>query len=296
MTLKEFAVTTQAKVAAKLNQKTELKEVLKLNGIRRYGLIIHDPVINVSPTVYLEPFYERFSETADWHCIIDDIVRFYQDNRPDKPMDTSSIFDFSLVKEKIFYRLINYETNRELLEQMPHTRFLDLAKVFCIRYERDDISDGTIPVYHSHLERWGINADELNAIADANSPRFMRPHISDMNAVLAGAGLSQEDLSTVIPDGFPPMYVMTNISKSNGAGTICYPDTLNSLSEKTNQDIVILPCSIHEVILIPVDEDKDMEALRDVVHSVNTDVLSTEEFLSDNVYIYRRNTGQIEIA
>lgn len=296
MTLKEFATTAQAKVAARLNKETDLKEVLKLNGIKRYGLIIFDSAINVSPTIYLEPFYGRFLETHDWDCVIEDIIKLYRDNMPGEPMDTKIFFDFSQVKEKIFYRLINYAENRELLEQMPHTRFLDLAKVFCIQYEKEDVGSGIISIYHSHLEHWGISADELETVADANSPLLMELRISNMNSVLTEMGISQKDLSAAIPKGVLPMFVMTNAHKANGAGTICYPNALKILSEKISRDIIILPSSIHEVILIPSNENDNMREFRNMVYSVNSNALEPEDFLSDNVYIYRRNTGQIEIA
>lgn len=50
------------------------------------------------------------------------------------------------------------------------------------------------------------------------------------------------------------------------------------------------------LILIPSSENDNMEEFRNMVHSVNTTTLEPEDFLSDNVYIYRRDTGQIEIA
>lgn len=49
-------------------------------------------------------------------------------------------------------------------------------------------------------------------------------------------------------------------------------------------------------ILIPMKEGDDINELKVMVHSVNTEMLEPEDFLSDNVYIYRRSTGQIEIA
>ena len=296
MTLKEFAVMAQTKVAAALNKNTELKEVIKLNGVKRYGLIIFDAVINISPTIYLEPFYGMFLDTQDWNSVINDIIRVYQNNMLDEPMDTEIFFDFSQVKEKVFYRLINYEKNRELLEQMPHTRFLDLAKVFCIQYQNEDLGSGVIPIYHSHLEHWGISADELESVADTNSPILMKSFISGMDSILTEMGASQEDLSEAMPEECMPVYVMSNIQKSSGAGTMCYPDVLKVFSEKQNRDVIILPSSIHEVILIPMKEGDDINELKVMVHSVNTEMLEPEDFLSDNVYIYRRDTGQIEIA
>lgn len=296
MTLKEFAVTAQTRVSVMLNRNTKLKEVLKLNGVRHYGLIILDPVINVSPTIYLDPFYERFLETEDWNCVINDIVRAYYDNMLDESIETDIFFHFSQIKEKIFYRLINYKANRELLEQMPHVRFLDLAKVYCIWYEKEDIGSGSIPIYHSHLERWGISADELEAVADTNSPILMKSSISGMGSILTEMGALQEDLPKPMPEGLSSVYVMSNTSRSSGAGTICYPNALKDFSETADRDIIILPSSIHEVLLIPSSENSSIEEFRNMVHCVNTTALAPEDFLSDNVYIYRRDTGQIEIA
>lgn len=296
MTIKEFAAKVQAEVAAKLKKKVELKEVIKLNGIRRYGLLILNPDTNASPTIYLESFFHRFLEAGNWDCTINDIISAYQDNVPDERFDTDQFLDFSQIKEKVFYRLINYEANRELLDQMPHSRFLDLAKVFCVLHQSESMGNGIIPIYNTHLERWGINSSELQAVAEANTPLLMKVRFSSMDSVLAEMNVAEEILSEPTPEGFPLLYVMSNIYKANGAATICYQNALKDFSMKKGSDIIILPSSLHEVILIPLREDDNLEELRCIVHCVNRETVLPEEFLSDNVYIYRRNTGQIEIA
>lgn len=296
MTIKEFAATAQAKISTKLKKKIKVKETLKLNGVRHYGLTVIDPDINTSPTIYLESFFHMFLETEDWDCIINDIISVYQDNMASERFNTDQFLDFSQIKEKVFYRLINYDANREMLDQMPYSRFLDLAKVFCVQCEIESIGRGTIPIYNTHLENWGINVSELEAIAEANTPLLMKARISTMESFLAEIVGMTEALSEPLPKEIFHLYVMTNIYKTNGAATICYQDAIKDFSTEINRDIIILPASLHEVLLIPMGEDDNMEKLKDMVRSANRDSVAPEDFLSDSVYIYRRNTGQIEIV
>ena len=41
-------------------QKLVLNTVVKNNGIVYDGLFILDPILNVSPTIYLNPYYHRY--------------------------------------------------------------------------------------------------------------------------------------------------------------------------------------------------------------------------------------------
>lgn len=89
---------------------------------------------------------------------------------------------------------------------------------------------------------------------------------------------------------------MTNEAKTNGAITILYPNALKNLADRIHSDVVILPSSVHEVILLPLQRDHNVKELRDAVYEINRRELDREDFLSDNVYLYRRDTGSIEIA
>ena len=51
--------------------------------------------------------------------------------------------------------------------------------------------------------------------------------------------------------------------------------------------------SIHEVILIPAYDHDSYDELTSMVKEVNSTQLSKEEILSDHVYFYSRETGQI---
>ena len=60
-------------------------------------------------------------------------------------------------------------------------------------------------------------------------------------------------------------------------------------------DLVVLPSSIHECILLPYEKCMEREALRAMVEEVNTTQVADVEVLSDNVYIYSRKENRVEI-
>ena len=92
-----------------------------------------------------------------------------------------------------------------------------------------------------------------------------------------------------------PMYVLSNKSKLNGSGCLFYHNLLHNLCEKLECDLYILPSSIHEVILIPAYDHDSYDELTSMVKEVNSTQLSKEEILSDHVYFYSRETGQISM-
>lgn len=56
--------------------------------------------------------------------------------------------------------------------------------------------------------------------------------------------------------------------------------------------MIILPSSVHEIIVLPYN-DEDVYALKDMVIEVNKSSLDNEDFLSDSVYLYKRNEEKL---
>jgi len=82
------------------------------------------------------------------------------------------------------------------------------------------------------------------------------------------------------------MYVLSNADKLNGAAAILDSKTMEDISEKLGGDFIVLPSSIHEVIVLPVNEDMDRQTLEAMVQDVNAGQVAPEERLSDHVYMY----------
>lgn len=59
-------------------------------------------------------------------------------------------------------------------------------------------------------------------------------------------------------------------------------------------DLLILPSSTHEVLLLPDDQARGYDFYKEMVREVNTTQVDPEEILSFNLYRYDRGKGEIE--
>lgn len=295
MNIQEFTQKACTDITKILGCEVQYKEVEKLNGAKHYSLIILEPGSNIAPTLYLEPFFDMYLHTKNWKGTVDRIIRAYQADSFPKRLDMGWFKDFEKVRGLIFHKLVNFETNTELLEDIPYTRYLDFAIIYCVYYKDDEIGSGSILIHNSHLEAWGCTTQDLARLSEENTPRLYPLAVSTMENVLQECMADTEELLPIgeIP---VPMHIMTNTEKANGAITILYQDALKNFADRIHSDVVILPSSVHEVILLPLREDGDFKEFRNMVCEVNRSGLAREDFLSDNVYLYRRDTGSIEIT
>ena len=91
-----------------------------------------------------------------------------------------------------------------------------------------------------------------------------------------------------------PMYVLTNKEKIFGASVLLYSEKLQELAEKTGKNLLILPSSVHEVLLMPDEEDREYGFYRQMVEEVNTTQVDPEEVLSYSLYCYDRQKKEIK--
>lgn len=292
MTLNEFTEKAGNEIAKILGKEVQVKEVDKTNGVKLYGLMILEPDGNVAPTLYLDQFYDMYMDFGNWSETIDRIIAMYQADSFPKHIDMEWFKDFNKVQGLIFHKLINFEACTALLEKVPYTRYLDFAIVYCVHYESAEIGSGSILIHNSHLEMWHCTTQDLVRIAEENTPRLHPLKVSTMSDVLREC---MDNLINIEELPLAPMYMMSNEARVNGAIAIHYKDSLKNFAHTLNSDVVILPSSVHEVILLPLIENTDFNELRDMVYQVNRHQLAREEFLSDNIYLYQRDTDTVEI-
>lgn len=271
------------------NVQVECRKVLKVNDVKKTGLVIlEEGRENVLPMLYLEEFYEEYLHGRSIGQIEEKILDVYRTNCPECPPDMSPFADWGWASERIVFRIVSLELNREYIKNVPHVPYLDLAVVFYCRLDETELGEASIPVFNSHLRMWGITVEELHATAVENTPKMLPPEIQSMGEILKdfmGAELTGE-LN-------PPMYVLSNRRKSFGSACILYQGVLAGFADRMGTDLFILPSSLHEVLLIPAEKGADARMLDQMVQDVNAGELQQEEILSDHVYRYSRETGKI---
>lgn len=306
------------------NVKVEEKTVLKNNGVYLTGIVIMEGQTNCIPNIYLNGYYEQFKEGRCLRDIVYEIAKYYEQHKVSKHINMDCFSDFEKIKNSICFRLVNLEKNEELLKQIPHIPYLDMAIIFYCVIQNEYIGSGSILIRNEHLEKWQVNTEMIQKLAFFNTKELFKGEIMPMEDVICSMikrrmiaeieksiksqmdsemKVTEEMVEPIVKELLcniyseakgPKMYVVSNSDRNFGAATILYDSFLEDFAKKTMKDYYILPSSIHEVILIPVEnEENEVERLKSMVYEVNHTELSAEEILSDSIYLFKRNGGLI---
>lgn len=278
----------------------ERTQVRKNNGLILDGVIIHKDKEIIMPSIYLNQYYKRYQENGDLDSCVGEVVKVYQKFCLNNQFAVKDIkFEYENLKDKIFYRLVNYEMNSELLKDLPHDHVLDLAIIYYGLMYVDEEGIGSVQFSKEHLKRFAIDKEILRADAIRNTPilfpSIIRPVQSVLMDLMTVNGTDAKEHSKELSDDFNvPMYILSNKQGINGAACLLYHQELQRFYEKINKDFYILPSSIHELILVPVKSDMIATSLDKLVQEVNQTQVLEEEVLSEHAYLYSEICDELE--
>ena len=290
MNFKEFTDSIAGVLQRRLgeNHTVTVTEVLKNNDIRLTGIVIMEESDNVYPTIYLEEPYRQYQDGASIQRIVEEILTLYEKHAHNINLNMDFFRDFSRIEDRIFHKLVNYDKNREQLLDVPHFRWHNLAVIFYYMMEDATVGRASILIHNNHLDLWGQAAEEVYRTAQQNMRRHMPELLLPMSELLEelmGVQVEERELS---------FYVLTNKDKMFGASAMLYTEQMKRLAYRLQSDLLILPSSVHEVLLLPDDHDREYDFYRQMVQEVNATQVDPEEILSDSLYRYDREKAEIE--
>lgn len=266
----------------------KVTKVTKNNDIELTGVVLMKESDNLSPTIYLDGLFEEYQDGAYIEDLAEQIIRLYKEQLPTGRLDMDFFRNFEQVKDRIFYKLVSYDKNRKMLEKLPYYKWNDLAIIFYYAMEEERIGRASITIHHQHLKMWEQSLDTLYAVAQENMKKSMPELLVSMKDLLEETtGLKMGE------DTYLPMYVLTNQEKVYGAAAMLYSEHMKKLAERWQTDLLILPSSIHEVLLLPDDGQNEYAFYRQMVEEVNTTQVEPEEVLSYSLYRYCREKAEI---
>lgn len=268
------------------------------NQLMLDGLMILEPGNNISPAIYLNHYYEQYQNGSGFAAIQQQILQYYHQHCTLGTFDTSFFTCFDQVNPRIVYKLIDFDKNRELLKEIPHVLYLDLAVVFYCLVPETPFENASILIYNHHLAYWNITDHELMRYASKNTPLLLPWRFSSIAELILPALCSfpekaHKDAQSLLEDHSIPMHVLTNQQQYFGAACILYPGVLKQISENFEDDLYILPSSVHEVILLPVSMAERPFELAQIVREVNLTEVAQDEILSDSVYRYSQESDKV---
>ncbi|MDE6364623.1 MAG: hypothetical protein K2O40_01250 [Lachnospiraceae bacterium] len=280
--------------------KVLLNDVTKNNGVVLRGLTVTQDDSNISPTIYLNNYYEEYIKgRATLLNVVNDVMDTYQRNKVNQSVDMRYFLDYERVKDSVVYKLINTEKNKELLEDIPHIEFMDLSIVFQCMVAQEDIGTASILIHNVHLKLWDVSIGKLYQAAKENTQRIQKYEIRSITEVL------REITRAENPDGFDddscmedfsdgvPMYVLSNERRVEGAACMLYPNLIRDFAEAMGSSFYIIPSSIHELLLLPTEHIEECGEIKNMIREINDTQVSIEEMLSYSLYLYDKDEGKI---
>lgn len=292
MTYKQFLNYVREQSVYELDHpedyQASINHVIKNNAVELDGICLHKHGETLSPTVYLNTFYEQYLEGRPLKSILGEIVSTLNNDVPKLEVPASLYDDYDAVKPQIILRIVNHEKNKEQLKDCPYLPFCDLAITFRWLVHADAYGIASSLITNRELELWNVTVEELYKVASQNTQRLFPCYIQPMQDLLAEYLQDDEELQQIY-DSTPSslqIYILTNKNRINGSTCMIYDHVLANFAEQQGCDIYILPSSIHEVLLIPARYGIEEQSLLELVHDANRTVVNVTDILSDSIYRY----------
>ncbi len=280
--------------------RTELSQVRKNNGVLKDALYVRKENSECIPCFYMDELYRSYCDGEHVPGVAEQLADIVLNECEIVRNQAQNFFDTEWIKERLFLRVVQAESNEEWLQEAVYVRVLDLVAVVYVltEDEEDGIKSFQLPARIWDLLGLG-SAEEYFPKLIENTRRLFPEKmwcIEHNVRECAIYGKESVKVSLVPPEEFVSerLYVLSNHRRINGAAVVLYPELLRQLGEKFGGNYYVIPSSVHEVLLLKDTKEEDVGRLNRMVQSVNKQQVMPEEVLSDHVYYYMPEEGRLE--
>lgn len=310
MNLEEFAgiITEKLQEKAGSGYQVERRMAVRNNQVMKMAVGAGNVTGPFMTLTGIEPYYmEYLHGNMDVEEAVEDICRVLGLDGGDRDpgMEAETLYDYRKIKDRIIFRLVSREKNLDMLQDIPHIPFLDLAVEFQLLLGENGWGQRAVMVDWELCRKWQADPRDLMDQAARNMLRLCPPAIvpvqERIKEILETCSMAEKvrkeqyDRMEKMKERIP-LYILSNQREIHGASAILYPGVLKKYADMLGRDLIILPSSIHEVLLVPSDEGIHVCALRKMVQQINASEVLPEERLSDQVYLYQRGADRIVMA
>jgi len=253
----------------------------------------------VTPTIYINDMYNKYLQNENLEEVLQNSAVMLENAMEEVPM--VGAIDFNTAKDNIVFQLINTEQNIELLSGVPNRKFQDLSIMYRWVIKTDETGIQSTIVKDALAEKLGMSEEQLFKVAVENTKRIFPPVVKSMNDVIRDMFMKDGmpgDIVDMMIGEMPAeqtMWVISNERGINGAASMLYEDKLNKLATDLDNDLYIMPSSVHEVIAVSTSMG-DPNELAQMVAEINMDQVSLDERLSNQVYHYDKDLRKLSLA
>lgn len=213
--------------------------------------------------------------------------------------EQENYMDWKDVKDKICMRVAGTKLRNDLKGKAFMLNFLELGILLYVPNEEHP--DRVWIVTPKDMRFWKTTIEEIVLCAIRNTYHTNQYILKSMrnywgtNGVKIAPEYKQDEVTEYVKR--KSVYVISTQEGRFGASAILFTDVFERICKDLNSNLYILPCSVHELILVPEDESSlATDELLKIVKEVNQTTVSEEDLLADNVYYFDRKRGTVEIA
>lgn len=162
MDIEHFAEIVKKSVKKQLGNgyQVTVRKPDKQSGAAYTGLSVKKSESDIAPLINLDKHFQKYKNgSTTLPEITSQIVSVSKRNN--LTVDMRQFLDYERIRKNIVYRLINTERNHELLEDIPHIKFMDMSIIFRCLISQDSLSTASILVHNAHLKLWDVSVDNL---------------------------------------------------------------------------------------------------------------------------------------
>lgn len=258
----------------------EAHDVIK-NGVTFEGIMIRGEGA-VAPIIYTnEVIKVAEANGASLSEVVDEVIREYKEHKKIQ----FNIDQFSNKKFILSHMHVGIQkaSNEEIEKKMCE---LEGLESFLFVRDRDENGGSySAKVNAQMLELINVSVDEAWERAKENT--FAETEIQSITSLLFGWGGMPHEMAETKSD-FPELYVISNNCRFRGASAILDRRVLKTFAKEHGVDeLIVLPSSVHEMLILPYQGDMNLDDLSAIVKEVNAVQVEPEERLTDRAYLIK---------
>lgn len=227
-----------------------IRNVQKGNGLELSGLQVKRLNENIVPIIYMNGYYGEYLGGESMETILQRIAAENIEARKNiANIDAvPSSFDFENLKGRLFVRAWDTEANWRYLKGKPHMEQGAFSSTYHLLVSEGE-NEQTIAVTNEIMGHWGIGVQQLHEAAMENMQKILPPALWSLEELTESLfykdGVPSSNLMGKerinMETSFLPVYVLTSVSQSYGAGYMFDHGLLEEISKKWGTDIMCCP-------------------------------------------------------
>ena len=285
----------------KLSVKLVQQEVRKNNDVLLDGLVLKGESA-IAPTIYFNDLYKAYQEGEPMEGLVLEVLECMQDLPLQQVSDVAQQLHWDELKGKVIFQVIGAEENQAVYKRTPTRKEQDMLLTYRILLDTGEHGMASFQVDQMVHEQLGVSEEELYQAAICNMPELVPPTFQSMEAVFDEILSDTPNQVISLDDSLQKleknkeMYVLTNPKKMYGAANVFYPGVMDKIAQAFDNDMIVLPSSLHEAILLPYDKTMQIQEFKNMVKEINANQVAPQDRLTNQVYIYDKEEKQLMIA